>query len=387
MKEKYAVGLMSGTSLDGIDAALIKIIGSSNQSKVELLNFITIPFSEELRAKIEDVCNLARSNTAKICSLNFELGYEFAAAVKEVCQEINFDLERVDFIGSHGQTIWHYPSTKGEYCRSTLQVGEPAVIAYQTGINVVSNFRTMDIAAGGQGAPLVPYTEYLLFSSEEKGRIFQNIGGIGNLTLIPQSARIEDVIAFDTGPGNMIIDSLCQRLKGISYDTNGHWATVGKVQKDLLAELLAHPYIKAKPPKSTGREDFGEEFVNDLLKKYQAFKAEDLIATATMFTAKSIAFNYKEFILNNYQIDEVIIAGGGAYNQTLVQWITRELADQQVEVLTGEDFGISSEAKEAIAFALLANETLANQVGNAPGATGAREQVILGNITNIATSY
>jgi anhydro-N-acetylmuramic acid kinase len=376
--EKYVVGLMSGTSLDGIDAALVKISGFGEAIKVQLIEFINEDIPVDIKEEIRNGCSVEKSNVELICSLNFKLGYVFAEAVKKVCRRAEFNQEKLDFIGSHGQTIFHIPKAYGNFSKSTLQIGEPAVIAYETGITVVSNFRTMDMAAGGEGAPLVPYTEYLLYRSS-KNRALQNIGGIGNVTILPANCNLEDMYAFDTGPGNMIIDEVCKRLKGVNYDKGGNFASKGNVNEKLLEGLLENPYIKQCPPKSTGRELFGSQFVDNLLARWGQLKAEDLIATVTAFTAKSIAVNYEKFVLPKIKLDEVILGGGGSYNNTLIRMLKGYLP--QCNILIQEDLGFSSDAKEAIAFAVLANETMNRNSGNVIGATGAKERVVLGNIT------
>jgi anhydro-N-acetylmuramic acid kinase len=323
--EKYAVGLMSGTSLDGIDAALVKITGSGERISVELIDFINEKLPENIKVEIRNCCLVDKSNVELVCSLNFKLGYLFANAVKKVCSRAGFQLNRLDFIGSHGQTVFHIPRGNGNLVKSTLQVGEPSVIAYQTGCTVVSNFRTMDMAAGGEGAPLVPYTEYLLYRGE-KNRALQNIGGIGNVTVLPGNCRLDDMYAFDTGPGNMIIDEVVKRLKGVSYDRDGAFAAEGKVDEELLSELMNTPYIRQTPPKTTGRELFGSQFVDKILEKWGDLRDFELIATVTAFTAYSIAENYRSFVFPKHKIDEVIIGGGGSYNNTLVEmlkWLDR----------------------------------------------------------------
>ncbi|MEH7436882.1 anhydro-N-acetylmuramic acid kinase AnmK [Neobacillus drentensis] len=378
----YVVGLMSGTSLDGVDAALVKIDGCGLRSKVEFIEFVSIPFSTDVKKDIHDALSIDTSNSQQICSLNFQLGEIFAAAVIAVCQKADFPLERLDLIGSHGQTIYHQPSHEGKFIPSTLQIGEPAVIAYRTKTMVVSNFRTMDMAAGGQGAPLVPYTEMILYGSSEKSRLLQNIGGIGNVTVLPKQAAIHDVYAFDTGPGNMMIDYLCQKFFDRPYDEGGTIGKQGQVNKKLLDECMSIPYVLASPPKSTGRELFGAALVEKLVSNYSQVSLEDFVATMTRFTARSIAENYKTFIFPKTDIDEVIVGGGGSYNDTLMTMLQEELIDH-ARVYKQEDFGYSSEAKEAIAFALLANETLNHLPSNVPSATGAKHSVILGNITPV----
>lgn len=381
MHVMYIAGIMSGTSLDGIDVALVHIEGSGVKSKVELLHFTTVPFCDDIKKEIEQSLSIESSNVQLICSLNFKLGLCFANAVKEVCKEVNFSLEQLDLIGSHGQTIYHQPKQDGNMMRSTLQIGEPAVIAYETNTAVISNFRTMDMAAGGQGAPLVPYSEVILYRHQTKNRLLQNIGGIGNVTVIPSKRSNESVIAFDTGPGNMVIDEVCQRLFQLPYDQNGEIAKQGVVVDEVLTYCMNHPFLNLKPPKSTGREQFGKEFVSELLKRFEKYSKESILTTVTMFTASSIVHHYKEFILPYYEIDEVILGGGGSYNRTLVEMVRNGLKEEKCAIFIQEDIGYSSEAKEAIAFAILANETHYRNPSNVPSATGAKQSVVLGNTT------
>ncbi|PFO46442.1 anhydro-N-acetylmuramic acid kinase AnmK [Bacillus cereus] len=377
----YVAGVMSGTSLDGIDVALVHIDGSGVDSKVELIHFTTVPFCNEMKNDIQQALSIENSNVQLICSLNFKLGLRFANAVKEVCKEANFPLRQLDLIGSHGQTIYHQPQQDGGMIPSTLQIGEPAIIAYETNTTVISNFRTMDMAAGGQGAPLVPYSEIILYRHQTKNRLLQNIGGIGNVTVIPSQLSEKSVIAFDTGPGNMVMDEVCQRLFQLSYDQNGNIAKQGVVVEEVLTYCMNHPFLKMNPPKSTGREQFGEEFVSELLKRFEKHSKENILTTVTRFTASSIVYHYKEFILPYYEIDEVILGGGGSYNDTLVEMIRHGLKEEKCALFLQEDIGYSSEAKEAIAFAILANETYHRNPSNVPSATGAKESVVLGNIT------
>ncbi|MEG2110009.1 MAG: anhydro-N-acetylmuramic acid kinase AnmK [Clostridium sp.] len=374
-----AIGLMSGTSLDGVDAALVEIKGSGINTKVNLLEFLTLDLDEEVKKEIKEACLEDKSSVHGICSLNFKLGYIFASAAKAVCKKANVNMDDIDFIASHGQTIYHIPKEKDGLVRSTLQIGESSVIAYETNTLVVSNFREMDMAAGGEGAPLVPYTEYVLYSEIGKTIALQNIGGIGNVTVLPKDNCIDNVFAFDTGPGNMAIDEACNILFNVTYDKNGDIASSGKINNEMLEEIMKCDYIYKKPPKSTGREDFGQRFVEELIEKYKDIAKEDIITTLTMFTAKTIGYNYKKFILNEKGLDKVIIAGGGAHNKTLIKFIKEEL--KGIEVLTQEEIGFSSDAKEAIAFTILGNETLNNNFSNVPSATGAKEKVILGQIT------
>lgn len=375
----YAVGLMSGTSLDGIDAVLVKIEGNWLDTKIETIAFETFELSQELIAEIKDACSMDKSTSMLITSLNVKLGYAFAQCVKNICKKGNFPIENLDFIASHGQTIFHIPKQIDTYIPSTLQIGEPAIIAYETGVDVISNFRTMDMAAGGEGAPLVPYTEYVLYSNPDKTMVLQNIGGIGNVTCLPANGELEDLFAFDTGPGNMIIDEVMLQLYNKPYDESGKIAASGNVQEDILDEMMKHPYITAPLPKTTGREDFGAQYVEAFLDKYADRQPEDLVATVTMFTAQTIAYQYKTFIMNEHPIDEAIIGGGGAHNKTLLAYLQELLPT--VKIKTQDDLGFSSDAKEALAFVILGNETLHKHYSNAPAATGAKEKVVLGNIT------
>ena len=375
----YAVGLMSGTSLDGIDAALVEIDDFGKKTKIKLIEFITTSIPLDVKDEIKRACSEEQSSVDLICSLNFKLGYLFAEATKNVCNKAGITLENLDFIASHGQTIYHLPKSRDSFIPSTLQIGEPAIIAYETGVKVVSNFRVMDMASGGEGAPLVPYSEYIIYGSDEENIALQNIGGIGNVTVIPKGGEINSIFAFDTGPGNMIIDEVCQRLFKLNYDEDGKIAANGEIQNDILDDLMSHSYINAFPPKTTGREEFGQQFVDKLLKKYNNKKPEDILSTVTMFTAKSIAVNYKNFIMNKVNLNKVIIGGGGAHNKTLLSYLKNELPN--VSIVTQDDIGLSSDAKEAIAFVILGNETLNNNFSNVPSATGAKEKVILGNIT------
>lgn len=374
----FAVGLMSGTSLDGVDAVLCEVEGYALQTKIKQLAFHSEPMPIDSKEKIKKCCS-NQATTDLICSLNFELGELFAQAAKHVCEQVHMKTEDLAFIASHGQTIFHIPKGYADLIPSTLQIGESAVIASRCGCPVVANFRTKDMAAGGEGAPLVPYSEFLLYREEEYGVALQNIGGIGNVTVLPKGGTIDDVIAFDTGPGNMMIDEAMQCLFGQAYDANGNIARKGKILSSLQEELRNHPYIYQEPPKTTGREMFGELITKEILSRYQEAPKEDIITTVTWFTAFSIAENYRKFILPKYDIQEVILGGGGAYNQTLRAMLQEELPNQRI--LIQEDKGYSSDAKEAIAFVILGNETMHQQFSNVPSATGAKQKVVLGHIT------
>lgn len=373
------VGLMSGTSLDGIDASLVKINGFGMTTKIEVIESISVLYEEKMREELLLAMNKETSNVEQFCSLNYKLGYIFAEAVKTVCKKANVSLKQIDLIGSHGQTLYHIPQAVSPLVKSTLQIGDPCILAYETDTMVISNFRAMDIAAGGEGAPLIPYIDWLLFKNPSRGRILQNIGGIGNCTVINVDCQKEDIIAFDTGPGNMIIDGLCRKLKDVPYDHGGRIAGHGTVHKELVSKWMQHRFFDAKPPKSTGREDFGSNYTRQLIENYCDLSSEDLIATATYFTAYSIVYAYKKFVFPKFQIDEVVISGGGGNNTTLISMIQSLLPDKHV--IASNEIGINIDEKEAVGFAVLANESVHQQKSNVPSATGAKKPVILGQIS------
>jgi anhydro-N-acetylmuramic acid kinase len=376
---------MSGTSCDGIDACLVKITGNGLSTKVDIIGFETYPYENEIRELIFEASCKETGTVDKICQLNFILGRLFADAARQIAGSLSVSLSEIDIVGSHGQTIYHVSSLKecnDNEVRSTLQIGEPSVIAQETGVTTVADFRTRDVAAGGEGAPLVPYADLILFGRDGIGRAIQNIGGISNVTFLPADGNINKIIAFDNGPGNMIIDRFAEIITDgrLKYDKNGKLALKGKLNQDLLERLCAHPYLSKPPPKSTGREDFGIQFSDDLHKelKQDNIGVHDAIATITAFTAKSISDSYKRFVQPYYKIDEIIISGGGVSNPVLFQYLKDYLVD--ISVSTVDDFGIPSDAKEALAFAILANETICGNPGNVPSATGAKESVVLGKI-------
>jgi anhydro-N-acetylmuramic acid kinase len=373
---------MSGTSADGIDAVVAEITGSGCQLRAHVLAHVHRPFSPVMRQRILHLC--LHGTVAEICELNFVLGEQFARAARAVIRRAKRKPGDITAIGSHGQTIHHLPNARTP---STLQIGEPAIIAERTGITTVADFRVRDMAAGGQGAPLVPYADWALFTDNTRPRIVQNIGGIGNLTFLPPRAELADVIAFDTGPGNMVMDTLVTALSWgrQSFDRDGRWAARGCVSEKLLAELMTHPFLRRRPPKTTGREEFGEVFLQRLLASARRLRLrpEDMIATATALTAASVADAYKRFVFPKLTSGErsalqIILGGGGARNPTLCQMLAARIGAGQL--LTHEDFGIANAAKEALAFAILAHETLLGKPGNVPNATGARRAVVLGKI-------
>ena len=374
-----AVGLMSGTSLDGIDTVLCEITGYDEFTRVKQLNFTTVDIPESLRTKIRKCCSRELVPVDLICSLNFELGYLFADAVKRICKESDIQLEDLSFIASHGQTIFHIPKAYDDYVPSTLQIGEAAIIANECKTDVISNFRVMDMAVGGEGAPLVPYSETLLYGEEHQSVALQNIGGIGNVTILPKKGDDKKIIAFDTGPGNMMIDEAVRTFYGEKYDKDGFYARQGKMIPQLAEELKEHSYFKMDLPKTTGREMFGEHYTQELLKKYHSYDANDIIHTLTWFTAYSIAYHYKKHLIDPYNLKKCIVGGGGAYNSYLLELIQKEMTE--VQVLTQEEQGFSSEAKEALAFVILGNQTYHRRPSNVPSATGAKKSAILGQIT------
>ena len=385
---RRAVGLMSGTSVDGIDAAVVEIMTVNAGIKVKLCAFDNIPYSGNVRKKIMELFDVNVSTVDKLGYMNFLLGELFAEAALQVIKKAGLEAGDIDFIGSHGQTVYHQPrvSNKDGYdIRYTVQIGEGAVISARTGIPCVSDFRVADMAAGGQGAPLVPFTEYLLYSDEDKNVLLQNIGGIGNITIIPAGKNMHKISAFDTGPGNMIIDGLIQKTsKGkLLYDPGGETARKGTVNESLLKRLASNPYFDTVPPKSTGRELFGKD-CTEMVYQYMLennISNEDGIATVTYFTAWSIADSYRKYIKPEYSADYIVLGGGGSYNNTLVNYIKTEMSVYNVKTYTQEQLGYSSDAKEAIAFAVLADYTLAAKANNIPGVTGASKAVVMGKIS------
>jgi anhydro-N-acetylmuramic acid kinase len=375
------IGLMSGTSADGIDAALVDVSGDPDQLVWETKAFVEVAYPQSVRQAILELCDVKTARVDTICAMNVALGEWFADAALAVCQKAGLAPKDIDAIGSHGQTIHHLPNemmVAERAVRATLQIGEPAVIAERTGITTVSNFRARDMAVGGQGAPLVPLVDYMLFRSQACGRVLLNIGGIANVTVLPKACEMDAVFAFDTGPGNMVIDGVVQHVTQgmLNYDKDGQIAQNGKPIHDVLSHFMRHPYFLKQPPKSTGRELFGQNVVKELIAKSD--RAEDLVATATAWTAQSIAEALSRFVKPVCQIDEVIVSGGGAKNPVLMAFLAEFLG---MQVKTSDDLGLQIEAKEAVAFALLAYETLCRRPGNVPRVTGASKSVVLGSVT------
>ena len=382
--ERLIVGIMSGTSADGVDAALLRVRGSGEALSWRLLRHETLHYSVKVRDMIRRCSEPGSGDAASICRLNVLLGELFARAVAHVAERGGVDPKSIDLIGSHGQTLQNLPgpvTITGITVRSSLQVGEPAVIAERTGVTTVANFRAGDLAAGGQGSPLESYIDFLLFRNRSRGRLVINIGGVASLTAIPANAPADRVLGFDTGPGNMVIDGLVSHMTGgrEAFDHGGRYGRMGKVAEELLARLLDHPYLVTPPPKSCGREEFGLPFLESILKENAALPPNDLIATATRFTAESIAFACRRYIMPHNVYEEAIVSGGGARNDLLMEQL--RAAIPELSIKESDEYGLPASAKEAASFALLANEAIHGASNNLPSVTGAARPAILGAIT------
>jgi anhydro-N-acetylmuramic acid kinase len=382
-KTRVIVGLMSGTSTDAIDAVLVRITGTARtRAKIEIIRFASFPFPKDIRKRINTLFDKRKARIDEICHLDFVVGELFAAAANRLIKEAGLANDEVDAIATAGQTIWYRPRPSAEATesvdwigapittRSVLAIGQPAVIADRTGILTIGNLRARDIAAGGLGAPLVPYFDWAQLRDPKRARCMQNIGGIANVTYVPPKAHLDDVVAFDTGPGNMVIDALVYHFshRRETYDRDGVRAGRGQVNAKVLAWCMSDPYFQLRPPKTTGRERFGRQFARRMIKQFPDVPGDDLIATATAFTAESIARSYRDFI--GRRVDEVILAGGGARNHTLIGMLRQRLPDADVTVYR------YLQEKEAMAMALIANDSIAGLNTNVPGATGARPAVL-----------
>jgi anhydro-N-acetylmuramic acid kinase len=382
-----AIGLMSGTSHDGVSAAVVEL-DERARPPARLIAFQTFPYAARLRKELLAASADEKIGADAISTLNFALGREFGRAAIEIARRAKVALSDVAFIGSHGHTFFHLPprrTTRGQLA-STLQLGESAIIAAATGVPVVADFRTMDLALGGEGAPLAPLAHLWMFADPKRGRVVQNIGGIANATYIPPHAALgnPDLIAFDTGPGNGMIDSLASRISAgrLRMDRDGRIAAGGNVNQPLLAKMMQHPYFRRRPPKSTGREEFGPDLLDRFVADARDMKVvdHDILATITAVTAKSIADACRRFIFPRGPVNQLIVTGGGAKNPTLIRMIAAELPE--VEVLTATtDVGIDGDALEAVAFAILGYQMLRGRQGNIPSVTGARAPAILGKLT------
>lgn len=380
-------GVMSGTSADGVDVALVRITPGVAVPKIKLLAHHAVAYPAALRKAVLAAMNASRTSTAELSRLNWRLGIAYAEAVRAALDK---NPVKLDLIGCHGQTIYHQSqaaSYAGRRVACTWQIGEPAVVAREIGVPVVSNFRPADMAAGGQGAPLVPLLDFVLFAHPKRARVLQNIGGIGNLTAIPAGASADQLIAFDTGPGNMVIDALVAKLFGKKYDRDGKLAARGRVLESVIGPLLRGSYFRKSPPKSAGREQFGEAFAAEFLRscKRAGGGPEDAVATATALTAESIALGCERFahpLIGDAPVD-FIVSGGGSRNRTLMDMLRQRLGPRGYKVMVSDEAGLPSQAKEAVAFALLAWQTWHRLPGNVPSATGASRPVILGEITYV----
>jgi len=392
-KTMIVAGVMSGTSADGINVALVRMdsgaTGSRRASRAgfELLGHAEYPYPRKVRTAVLAAMNASRASVADLARLNFLLGELYSDAV--LATERRFRV-KVDLVGCHGQTLYHQGELQtflGRRLTATWQTGEAAIVAARIGVPVVSDFRPADMAAGGKGAPLVPFLDYMLFRDAVRGRIVQNVGGIANLTVIPAGAAASDVVAFDTGPGNMVIDAVTDKLFGEPFDGGGKIAASGKVLEFVLSKLLQRNFFRRKPPKTAGREEFGRAFVREFLRSCGRCRKQDAVATATALTAKSIADAVRRFAVENSgsarkrTFQEMILSGGGAKNSTLVAMLTRELAGLKLRLRLSDELGLPSAAKEAVAFAVLAYETWHRRASNVPSATGAKRPAVLGKIS------
>jgi anhydro-N-acetylmuramic acid kinase len=375
------IGLMSGTSADGITTALAEVAGTGKTTKIRLQAYRTYPYPEKVRDLLFKLFAPGASTTKDVCEMNFVVGECFADAVLRFIGDSDFSDSDVDAVGSHGQTVWHQPIAEpvaGIPAASTLQIGEPAIISSRTGFPVVADFRKADMAVGGQGAPLTPYLDYVLHRNPSRNVALQNIGGIANLTYIPASASLEQVVAFDTGPGNMIIDAVARHYTRMSHDVDGGLARSGKVHAGLLAKLMRHSYYRRCPPKTTGREDFGEHYASEVIRRGESMGLgpEDVAATVTALTIETIADAYESML--PCPVDEVYVSGGGSRNPAIMEGLRTKL---RTPVSDYSVLGFPGEAKEALLVALLANEHIMGTPCNLPSATGARRRVVLGSLT------
>ena len=384
-RSMIVAGVMSGTSADGIDVALVKITSTVGNPKIKLLAHHSVRYPAALRRSVLAAMDAKQTSTAELARLNWRLGMAYAEAVRAAVERHR---AKIDLVGCHGQTVYHQAGPAayaGRQVACTWQLGEPALIAAELCVPVVSNFRPADMVAGGQGAPLVPLLDYVLFTHKERMRVLQNIGGIGNLTAVPANSDVAKVVAFDTGPGNMVMDALMERLFQRKYDRDGRIAGRGRVVEEVVKTILSEKYFAKTPPKSAGREEFGAAFAANFLErcKQAGGTPEDALATATALTVESIALAYDRFVrpLNKAgSAVDYIVSGGGARNATLMKLLQQRMKPMGCRVIASDQLGLPSQAKEAVAFALLAWQTWHGLAGNVPSATGATRSVVLGEI-------
>ncbi len=381
-QEKLVVGLMSGTSMDGIDTALVRIKNRGEKTSWELIDFDMYPYPAALKQELLNLATAETWNADRFCRLNVIVAEMFARAIQLICEKAGIKISEIDLIGSHGQTVRHLPAPEkyDEFeIRATMQIGEPSVISKRCGVVTVGDFRPADMALGGEGAPLVPYCDYILLRSKKLNRATLNIGGISNITVLPKKCSPNEVMAFDTGPGNLVIDSLMRTFYSQDYDADGKIASGGKIYPEILKSLIRHPFFAKHPPKSTGREQFGQAFQDQLLSTFLPnIPPADIIATTTEFIAFSIFHACQSFIQRQVKLDELIVSGGGAHNLTLINALKKYFYPTVIK--TSTEFGISIDAKEAICFAILANETIHGNCNNMPTVTNAKLPTILGKI-------
>ena len=377
-KSRIVIGVLSGTSVDGVDTVLLKVRGNGINTKIDVLDFESYPIKKELKEYILKCSSKNTGNAENICKLNFLVGHLFAQSIKKLISRNNLLTKDIDLIGSHGQTIYHYPFNIKLFSfnsKSTLQVGDISVISNQTGITTVGDFRTADVSVNGDGAPLVPYLDYILFSSRTLNRVLVNIGGVSNVTFLKRSGKQDDVTAFDSGPGNMMIDYLTKKFFSKKYDKDGRISSKGKINPELFKLICSKDrFYKKNPPKSTGREYYSEKFIEDILRTSGNILPEDIIATFTHFTAYTIYHNVKKF-----RADELIISGGGARNRTLMNYIKDLFKNTKVKLMDMN--GINPDNKEAVLFAVLANELISGNKSNMPSVSGSDRKVFLGKIS------
>ncbi len=376
--ERMIIGLMSGTSMDGIDTALVRINGSGFDTRIELVDYASYPYESRIRFALQEINTLSAT---KLSDLNFVVGEAFSDATISIIEKAGLTPDEIDLVGSHGQTVYHNPPSKESEFSSTLQIGEADVIAEKTGITTIAEFRTRDMALGGEGAPLVPYVDYLLFRETGKVKIALNIGGIANSTLV--TSDLNDVFAYDSGPGNMLIDDVVRiHTHGKeNFDDNGKLSSGGEVEYKILYHLLNNDYYKVQPPKTTGRERYGREEAEKLYKlvENKSINLNVLISTLVQFTVDTIYNSYEDFIFSKWKIDEVILSGGGAFNSVIVERLKEKL--NPIPLTISDQYSIPPDSKEAIAFAILANESIFTNYSNLPNVTGARSGAPLGKIS------
>ena len=377
--KRYIIGLMSGTSVDGLDVALTWISGSGKNINIQLIEHEIYEYPPEMIREIKDCFTIETARVDKICELNFWLGEFYAGKIIDFLKRINMKPQEIDCIASHGQTIHHLPKGKFFNVPSTMQIGELDVISHKTKILTIGDFRTKDIAAGGQGAPLVSYMDYILYSSDEKSIAVNNLGGISNLTYLPKNCSKKEVVAFDTGPANALIDLAAERYFGVPYDRNGELSSSGRINDELLQTLISleKPFVELEPPKTTGKEVYNSQYIERATEKFDDLDKHDLIATITFFTAWSIHENYKHHVIPR-GLDLVYFNGGGVKNKTLMKHLETFFEEDGIKVDVDDRF---SKAKEAVCMAILAHEFLNGVANNVPNATGAGEEVVCGKIS------